>query len=280
MQDIKEYVKQQKEALKLKISNSGSSPVFYIIQIGNVEASNRYVKNKIKDCDDVGIKTKLFKFPEDITKEYLKEFIEKLNGDTNSIDAVMVQFPLPKHLSESEVMSWINPKKDADGFTDNGITYPATPMGIISFLERSDYNFEDKNALVIGRSNIVGKPAAKLLLDRNCNVAVVHSHTSVANMFAYLNQADLIICATGHENTLTDAYYTAFRNSKPIIFDVGINFDFEGKLIGDCQRNLPYVTYQSPVPGGVGLLTRLQLLENIYKLYELRLAEQKSEVNN
>lgn len=280
MQDIKEYVKQQKEALKLRISNSGSSPVFYIIQIGNVEASNRYVKNKIKDCDEVGIKTQLFKFPDDITREYLKEFIDKLNCDSNSIDAIMVQFPLPKHLNEKEVMSWINPKKDADGFTNNGITYPATPMGIITYLERNGYDFDDKNALVIGRSEIVGKPMAKLLSNKNCNVTVIHSHTSAGNKWAYICHADLIVCATGHENTLTDTYSAAFRNSKPIIFDVGINFDAEGKLIGDCQRNLPNVTFQSPVPGGVGLLTRLQLLENIYKLYELRLNDHKNEVNN
>ncbi len=266
MKEIKEYVKEQKAELKTAIAGLERKPRFVVIQVGDNEASNRYVRNKLKDCEEVGIQAELVKFKGTATTlDVLNKMYELKNNC--KIDAYMIQFPLPNHINESEIIRYIDSTKDADGFTNNGITYPATPMGIIKYLERNDYDFEDKNALIIGRSNIVGKPMAKLLLDRNCNVTVTHSHTSVVSMFGYIDQADLIICATGHENTLTDAYYTAFRNSKPIIFDVGINFDFEGKLIGDCEHNLPYVTFQSPVPGGVGLLTRLQLLENIYTLY-------------
>lgn len=260
MQEIKEYFKERKDILKGKIAELNKKPKFAILQVDDNEAANRYVRNKIKDCTDVGIETDLTKLP----VVNIEEWVTEKNND-ESVDAIMIQFPI-EGINEEWLMSLIDPKKDADGFNSTSLVNPATPQGIITYLQRNGYNFENKNALVIGRSNIVGKPMAKLLLDRNCNVTVVHSHTSVANMFAYLNQADLIICATGHKNTLTDAYSTVFRNSKPVIFDVGINFDFEGKLIGDCQRNLPYVTYQSPVPGGVGLLTRLQLLENIYIL--------------
>lgn len=268
MQEIKEYVKKQKEFLKYRIKTFDRQPVFYIIQIGDVEASNRYVRNKIKDCTEVGIKTQLFKLPESITKVELKSYIDSFNGDGNNIDAVMVQFPLPSHLNEKEVMSWINPKKDADGFTNNGITNPATPQGIITYLERNNYTFEDKNALVIGRSEIVGKPMARLLLEKNCNVTVIHSKTGHNKKSSFVENADLIICATGHINTLTE--YEYYYSENCILFDVGINFNKDGKLVGDCEPGIGNVTFQSPVPGGVGLLTRLQLLENIIKLYEMR----------
>ena len=267
MQEIKEYVKEQKGILKEKISHFNRQPVFYIIQIGDVEASNRYVRNKIKDCTEVGIKTELFKLAESTSKKELKTLIDTFNCDENSVDAIMVQFPLPKHLNEKEVMSWINPKKDADGFTNNDITNPATPQGIITYLERQDYDFENKNALVIGRSEIVGKPMARLLLEKNCNVTIIHSHTSEHNKFKQIELADLIICATGHINTLTE--YDYYYSENCILFDVGINFNEDGKLIGDCEPDIADVAFQSPVPGGVGLLTRLQLLENIIKLYEV-----------
>ena len=267
MQVIKEYVKEQKEKLKEKISTFDSKPIFYIVQIGDVDASNRYVRNKIKDCDEVGIKTELFKLPESVSKEELKCLIDAFNNNDNSVDAIMIQFPLPKHLNEKEIMSWINPKKDADGFTNNGITNPATPQGIITYLERNNYDFENKNALVIGRSEIVGKPMARLLLEKNCNVTVIHSRTGLGNKSRFIESADLIICATGSIGTLTNDYVYTY-NRKGIIFDVGINRDENGKLVGDCEPNLTHVAFQSPVPGGVGLLTRLQLLENIVKLYE------------
>ena len=270
MQVIKEYVKEQKEILKKKIATFNSEPIFYIIQIGDVDASNRYVRNKIKDCNEVGIKTELFKLPESVSKEELKCLIDAFNDNDNSVDAIMVQFPLPKHLDEKEVMSWINPKKDADGFTNNGITNPATPQGIITYLERNNYDFENKNALVIGRSEIVGKPMARLLLEKNCNITVIHSKTSVDKKQGFINDADLIVCATGHINTLDTTMFPNIDMAyKKVIFDVGINFDGNGKLVGDCEPMLP-VPFQSPVPGGVGLLTRLQLLENIIKLYEGR----------
>lgn len=261
MLEIKTYVGHQKTILREQIDKLKKKPYFVIVQVGNVEASNRYVRNKIKDCNEVGIRTNLIHFNEDTTQEVLLEQIKCLNKDKR-VTAFMVQFPLPKHINEKEVMSKISPKKDADGFNKDSLANPATPMGIISYLERQHYDFENKNALVIGRSEIVGKPMARLLLERNCNVTILHSHTKEHNKFRQIELADLIVCATGDIATLDNDY----QYYSPIVFDVGINFDDNGKLVGDCIPNLRNVAFQSPVPGGVGLLTRLQLLENIYAL--------------
>ncbi len=263
MQEIKSYVSERKEIIKNELIKYKRIPHFVIVQVGNNEASNRYVRNKIKDCNEVGITTQLIKFNENVTQEELLGQIKSLNKDSK-VTAYMVQFPLPKHISEEVVAQSISSEKDADGFTNNGVVNPCTPQGIISYLERQGYDFENKNALVIGRSNIVGKPMARLLLERNCNVTIIHSKTSYQNKHEYVENADLIICATGHENTLTNEFC---YKKDAIIFDVGINFNNKGKLVGDCGQILDSQVWQSPVPGGVGLLTRLQLLENIQKLF-------------
>ena len=261
MVEIKNYVAHQKTILKEEIDKLKKKPYFVILQVGDVEASNRYVRNKIKDCDAVGIKTNLIKFENNATQEDLLMQIKALNND-KEVDAYMVQLPLPKHINEKDIMNAISPRKDADGFNKDSIVNPATPIGIITYLERQGYDFENKNALVIGRSEIVGKPMARLLLERNCNVTIIHSHTSEHNKFRQIELADLIVCATGDIGTLDNDYQYDY----PIIFDVGINFNDDGKLVGDCFSNLRRVAFQSPVPNGVGLLTRLQLLENIYTL--------------
>lgn len=268
MQKIKNYVLEQKASLKEKLASAQIKPYFAIIQVGDNYASNIYVRNKIKDCDEVGILTELIKCPNDISEQNLHSVITNFNKN-DKVTAIMVQFPLPKHLNENVVASWIDPKKDADGFTNNGITNPATPQGIITYLERQYYEFENKNALVIGRSQIVGKPMAKLLLEKNCNVSIIHSKTSIDKLQEYILHSDLVICATGHVNLINKKLFPTTCCNNIMIFDVGINRDKNDKLVGDCESQLP-VFWQSPVPGGVGLLTRLQLLENIIKLYDER----------
>jgi methylenetetrahydrofolate dehydrogenase (NADP+) / methenyltetrahydrofolate cyclohydrolase len=265
---IKDYVTKQKKVLKERISKLETKPNFKIIQVGNVEASNRYVRNKVKDCEEVGIKAEVIHLDEAISEIDLLKEMQKLNED-NSVDAYMVQFPLPGHINQKTVEHFITPLKDADGFTNNGITNPATPQGIVTFLERRHYKFEDENALIIGRSDIVGKPMARILLEHNCNVIQIHSKTSESQKRRLVQLADLIIVATGHINTITKDYFDPNTNNLVFLFDVGINFDENGKLVGDCEKNLP-ILYQSPVPGGVGLLTRLQLVENILELYEVK----------
>jgi methylenetetrahydrofolate dehydrogenase (NADP+) / methenyltetrahydrofolate cyclohydrolase len=271
MQEIKEYVKQYKVELRSSIAELKIAPYFVIIQVGNVEASNRYVRNKIKDCEEVGIYSKLIKLPEETTQDKLLTLIKTLNTEP-SVTAFMVQFPLPKHINEAAVMHAISKYKDADGFTPNGYVNPATPQGIVTYLKRQDYNFENKNAVIIGRSNIVGKPLARILLEKNCNVTVLHSKTSTLNIREFIRNADLLIVAAGKEGLVTSETLNYYYHDNLIVFDVGINFNTEGKLVGDCEKDLA-VRFQSPVPGGVGLLTRLQLMENIYTLHLVNLVD-------
>lgn len=265
MQNIKEYVAERKQQIKNEVYtnklNNRPTPHLVIVQVGNVEASNRYVKNKISDCTDCGITCELFRYDEDITEVRLLEIIEELNRDP-AITGFIVQFPLPKHISEARVMQAISPEKDLDGFNKYSKTTPATPLGVYKYLKDMNYDFTGKNAVVIGRSEIVGKPMAELLLNENMNVTILHSKTPEHAKKFYLANADLIVVATGHINTLTSEYYL---KKSAVVFDVGINFGPDGKMIGDCERNL-LVAFQNPVPGGCGLLTRLALLENALKL--------------
>ncbi len=269
MQNIKEYYNQEKLRIKQYIESQKEKPTLCIIQVGNNEASNRYVRNKIKDCESVGIKTILIKLKEDVSQEEVEFWVRKYayNEETPTI----VQLPLPNYLDLNKIYRWLVHESDVDGTSYyNKCVNPCTPQGIISYLESEHFNFKDKNALVIGRSDIVGKPMAKLLLEHNCNVMQVHSKTSNINLLKMLDIADLVIVATGHKDTITSSMIKAVMKenqviANKIIFDVGINFDENGKLIGDCERDLP-VLWQSPVPNGVGLLTRLKLLKNICKL--------------
>ena len=255
MQSIKEYVEIKKKNLNC------FNITAVIVQVGNVEASNRYVRNKIKDLESVGIKTKLIKLSESISEQALLDILFKLNTD-DSVTGYLVQLPLPKHISEEKITSKINFLKDIDGFHPLSITTPATPLGIYNYLKDMNYDFAGKNAVIIGRSNIVGKPMHKLLLDANMNVIMLHTKTTKEDKRFYLEHADLIVVAAGKPGILNSSY-----KLKPtaVVMDVGINVNEEGKLIGDCEPNLP-VAFQSPVPGGCGLLTRLAVIENLIKL--------------
>lgn len=259
MQIIKEYVAAKKLALKESIINKTLKAV--IVQVGNVEASNRYVRNKLKDLEEVGIDTELIKLPEDVSEKDLLDLLGALNSD-DTVTGYLVQLPLPKHISEEKVNLAINSTKDIDGFHPLSKTVAATPLGIYTYLKDMNYNFSGKNAVIIGRSNIVGKPMHKLLLDANMNVIMLHTRTTEEDKKFYLEHADLIIVAAGRAGILNNSY--KLKNSA-VVMDVGINFDENGKLIGDCEKDLP-VAFQSPVPGGCGLLTRLAVIENLIKL--------------
>ena len=271
---IKEYVAKRKEEIKEEVK-AFSNLKLSIVQVGDNPASNAYIKGKLKDCEEVGIKAELIKLAEDVDEHYLLNLIDCLNND-KEVTGLIVQLPLPKHISEQKVIEAINPEKDVDGFSKLAYVNPGTPQGIIDYLEYNNYDFVDKNAVVIGRSNIVGRPMAKLLLDRSCNVSVIHSKTSEYYKQKLLKEADLIVVATGHRNTVTDEDLTyldsTFRytgsdichNTKAFIVDVGMNRNDEGKLCGDCEAVT--VCEKTPVPGGVGLLTRLALITNLMKL--------------
>ncbi len=265
MQNIKEYVAERKHQIKNEIENrklnNEPTPHLAIIQVGTVEASSRYVRNKIADCTECGIPCELYHYDKDISEAHLLKIIEDLNND-NVITGYLCQFPLPKHISEAKVMRAVASEKDLDGFNKYSKTTPATPLGIYKYLKDMNYEFTGKNAVVIGRSEIVGRPMAELLTNESMNVTILHSKTPEHAKKFYLANADLIVVATGHINTLTKEYYL---KKSAVVFDVGINFDDNCKLIGDCEREL-LVNFQSPVPGGCGLLTRLALLENALEL--------------
>lgn len=275
---VKEYVAIRKEEIKQEVSSMVVKPKLVIIQVGDNPASNVYIKGKLKDCAEVEIPAELIHFDENITTDVLYSKIDELNHD-DSVTGFIVQLPLPKHISEQAVIELIDPKKDVDGFSKRALVNPATPQGIIDYLEYNNFKFEDANAVVIGRSNIVGRPIAKLLLDRSCNVRTIHSKTSDQNKKAALKYANLIIVATGHRNTLTDAdlynlqneaEYWPLWNVSPSCFivDVGMNKNDEGKLCGDCEGVT--VCEKTPVPGGVGLTTRLALITNLLKIAKLK----------
>ena len=259
MQNIKEYAANRKLVLKEELKETNLRAV--IVQVGNVEASNRYVRNKIKDLEEVGIKTELLHFDEHISEEALLLAIKGLNND-EFVTGYLVQLPLPKHISDEKVNLAIDPTKDIDGFHPLSKTVAATPLGVYTYLKDQNFEFSGKNAVIIGRSNIVGKPMHKLLLDANMNVIMLHTKTTEEDKRFYLEHADLIIVAAGKHGVINKSYKL---KESAVIMDVGINFNEEGKLIGDCEKDLP-VAFQSPVPGGCGLLTRLAVIENLIKL--------------
>lgn len=272
MESIKDYVSKKKSYLRDYIDSHNINQKIVIIQVGNVEASNRYVKNKLKDCKEVHLQAELKHYNSTITEEELIMEITNLNQD-KSVLGFIVQLPLPKHINSNTIINAIFTLKDLDGFSFlNSYCYPATPAGIVNYLKEQDYEFQSKNAVIIGRSNIVGKPMHKLLLNENMNVTILHTKTLEEDKKFYLEHADLIIVATGHRHTLTSTYKL---KQSAIIFDVGINFDENGKLCGDCDYNdlVDKVYYISKVPGGCGLLTRLQLLLNAMILYKIQRGE-------
>ena len=274
MENIKEYTARKKAELKKYLEDNDLHLKTVVIRVGENPASAAYVKGKVKDCEEVGIECEVRHFPESISESDLLMEVAKCNTDP-SINGFIVQLPLPKHISEAKITEAIDYKKDIDGFTKQSLVNPATPQGILTYLEDNNFNFVDANAVVIGRSNIVGRPMAKLLLDKSCNVTVIHSKTSEENKRKFLMEADLVVVATGHRNTITNYDFGLYRNysgdvaynNSCFIVDVGMNRNDEGKLCGDCEGVT--VCEKTPVPNGVGRLTRLALLMNIVKVYKI-----------
>ena len=274
MENIKEYAARKKAELKKYLEDNDLHLKTVVIRVGENPASAAYVKGKVKDCEEVGIECEVRHFPESISESDLLIEVAKCNTDP-SINGFIVQLPLPKHISEAKITEAIDYKKDIDGFTKQSLVNPATPQGILTYLEDNNFNFVNANAVVIGRSNIVGRPMAKLLLDKSCNVTVIHSKTSEENKRKFLMEADLVVVATGHRNTITNYDFGLYRNysgdvaynNSCFIVDVGMNRNDEGKLCGDCEGVT--VCEKTPVPNGVGRLTRLALLMNIVKVYKI-----------
>lgn len=258
---IKEYVSQRKTQLKQEIASLSVKPTLIIIQVNDDPASDAYVRGKLKDGAEVGANVVLDKQAPTISQEELLKLIDKYNHD-NNVHGLIVQMPLPKHINEETIKLAVSPKKDVDGFHPLTSFTPCTPKGIVDYIKNEGVNLVGQNAVILGRSNIVGKPMQKLLLKENCNVTQLHSKTSSGDMAFYLEHADIIVVAIGHQHFLDSKF-----KLKPtaVVIDVGINRDATG-LHGDCEPNLK-VKLQTPVPGGVGLLTRLTLLVNLLEAY-------------
>ncbi len=247
-----------KSEVKDLIETTGVVPSLSIILVGSNPASEIYVRNKIKAANYCGINANLIRKDEDIQEEELVNLVNQLNED-QSCHGIIVQLPLPKHINEQKVIDAISYKKDVDGF---GIE-SATPHGIIQLLDAYDIELAGKNAVVIGRSNIVGKPMALLLLNRNATVTICHSRTK--NLSEITKTADILVVAIGKPKFIT----ADMVKKDAVVIDVGIN-RVEEKLCGDVdfEEVSKIASYISPVPGGVGPLTIASLLENTVKAYK------------
>lgn len=263
--DVRNYIGKLKEEGK-------RIPHLVVILIGSNQASQAYVRGKGKDCEEVGIQNTTLRY-DDISEKELLEKIEALNADTD-VDGILVQLPLPEHINEKRVLEAISPLKDVDGFHPQNVgkmyigekaLLPCTPKGIIRILE--ELGFDDlrgRKAVVFGRSNIVGKPIAKLLLDKNATVTICHSKTK--NIIEEARQADIIVSAMGQAKLVKKEWI----KEGAVVIDVGMNRDEQGKLCGDVDLEdvIDRVSYITPVPKGVGLITRAMLLENTIEAYQ------------
>ncbi len=273
--DGKQTAKKITDELKLKVQNLDKKPSLAVIMAGNNPASEVYVKNKEKKALEIGFNSIIKKTDENITKEELLKIIKELNEDDN-INAILLQLPLPKHLNEKDFLDKIDPKKDVDGFcsynlgkllkNDSPYAIPCTPKGIIRLLDEYNIDIESKIALVIGRSNIVGKPVSILLLNRNSTV--IMTHTKTKNLENLTKTADILICAAGKKEMIKKEMI----KENAVIIDVGITRDNDGKLKGDVDFNdvKEKASYITPVPGGIGPMTIAMLMENTYELYKIQ----------
>ena len=275
----KELSQELKDAMKLEVADLvnkyGRAPHLAVVLVGNNPSSISYVTGKEKACDYVGIKNSTIKLPEETTEEELINVINKLNLD-NGIDGILVQLPLPKHINEEKIIETIAIEKDVDGFHPLNVAnlwlkkeamLPCTPKGIIKLLEKANVTIAGKNVVVIGRSNIVGLPISKLLLDRNATVTITHSKTvDLANV---TNKADILIVAVGKAKMVT----REMVKEGAVVIDVGVNRDENGKLCGDVDFDdvVDVVGVITKVPGGVGPMTITCLMENTITAFKRKL---------
>lgn len=267
--DGKELSKKLKEQMKDRVAQmrqQGIVPKLVVVLVGNNSASEVYVRNKHKACGEVGIESEVIKMPEETTQQELLDVVKGLNED-QTVDGILVQLPLPGQINEKVVLRSILPEKDVDGFHPVNVGLlsigddcyaPATPSGIIAMFKEYGIEIAGKHCVIIGRSNIVGKPMAALLLRHNATVTVCHSKTQ--NLGELTRQADIVIVATGHRHTLT----ADMVKEGAVVIDVGMNRNELGKLCGDVDfvEVKEKASFITPVPGGVGPMTITELLEN------------------
>ncbi len=266
---VRASLKTEVEELKAK----GIQPKLAVIMVGNDPASSVYVRNKSKACDEIGIAFEEFLLEENTTREKLLGLIEELN-QRKDVNGILLQSPIPKHLDIREAFNAIDYRKDVDGFHPINVGKLAigedsfvscTPAGVMKMLEEYNIEVQGKNAVVIGRSNIVGKPLAQLLLNANATVTTCHSKTQ--NISEITKRADILVAALGKPKFVT----ADMVKEGAVVIDVGINRNEEGKLVGDVDFETvePKAFYITPVPGGVGPMTIAMLMSNVVKATKL-----------
>lgn len=260
------------ENLKAKVDTFDEKPTLVVILVGENPASKIYVNNKKKMAEKIGIHSEVINYPANITEAELLDKIEELNNDKN-VTAILVQLPLPKHISKENIMNKITPSKDVDGFTpynfgklfsgENPTVYPCTPKGILLLLDEYNINLDGKHVVIVGRSNIVGRPLSQMMLNRNATVTVCHSHTK--NLALITKTADVLVSAVG-KNIIEGE----MLKTNCVIVDVGIFKDENGKTRGDVdfESASKIASFISPVPGGVGPMTIASLMLNTVELFE------------
>ena len=268
---IRGQLRREVEELKKK---AGREPALAVVLVGNDPASEIYVRNKIKACQKIGIRSIDKKLPANITQEELNSIVRELNED-ETVDGIIVQLPLPNHLSCREVISYISPEKDVDGFHpvnvgktvlglyDEGLM-PCTPAGVMKFFEEYNIELEGKNAVMVGHSNIVGKPLANMLLNANATVSVCHIYTK--DLARYTSNADILCVATGVPHLIKEEMV----KEGVVVVDIGIS-RVNGKIVGDVDfgRVKEKAAAITPVPGGVGPMTITMLLYNTVKAFKM-----------
>ncbi len=276
---LSKQLRAQVAADTAKLKAQGLTPGLAVVLVGDNQASQVYVRNKVKACEDAGLHSVLEKYEASMTEANLLARVEALNHDP-AIHGILVQLPLPAHIDAQKVIEAISPAKDVDGFhiasagalmTGMPGFWPCTPYGCMKMLESIGYELKGKHAVVIGRSNIVGKPMALMLLQKDATVTVAHSRTQ--NLKALTLQADVIVAAVGKRNVLT----ADMVKPGAVVLDVGMNRNDEGKLCGDVDFDgvKEVAGYITPVPGGVGPMTITMLLVNTLESAQRALSEKQ-----
>lgn len=264
---IADKVKDDLQDIVTKMKNEGKTFKLCVIQVGEDAASSVYVKNKMKSCEYIGIDSETIKLPENVSQEEVIDIINDLNLD-NLVNGILVQLPLPKHLDEQFILSSIDPMKDVDGFHPNNVgnlflgndtLVSCTPQGIMGIIHYYGIDIAGKECVVVGRSNIVGKPMAMLLLEANGTVTVCHSKTE--NLKEVCKRADILVCAIGKPKFFNEEYV----KNGAVVIDVGIHRMDNGKLCGDVDFDAVKDTVSAitPVPNGVGAMTVAMLMDNL-----------------
>ena len=278
--DARLYAEEKIKELKERVEALPYVPRLMIVRVGDDPASERYIRNKVKKCEEVGIISRVMRFSENITQEELEQVLHDLN-ESKFNDGILLQLPLPSHLDERKLMNCISSEKDVDGFTDENLgklmsgqdgIVSCTPKGIINLLDFYDIPIAGKDVLIINRSNIVGKPLTQLFLQRDATVTIAHSKSK--NIQNKLSGYDIIVTAIGKANYFTESDFAANQT----IIDVGINFDENGKMCGDIKKSdyeelMEWDCNITPVPNGVGAMTVMALLENVIEVVEKKCRE-------